>query len=255
MGTKLTRSLKSLRKVLDVRQLRIIRVGAPNYIKRYQPLKETLAKAKRAGLSVGDYIDVTFQIPGATQATIDKMVAVGALGADVQTVCEIGPGSGRYLERVQKIGSIESYEIYETDKDWSQWLANTFDVTVHDADGLSLRDTLDCSVDLVHAHKVFVYLPSIVVCRYFGEMVRVVREGGKIVFDCMSETCMSDAILEKWIAAGIYYPCMMAREFVVSFFERRGCRFCTSFLAPMRPGESEYMVFEKKITENLVTDP
>jgi len=245
MLSKITKSLRGVGSALHGRQDHGSETGIPNYVKRYQPLKETLERARRAGLSVGDYIDATFQVPGATQATIDKLAAAGILGTDVRSVCEIGPGSGRYLERIMRRCPVSKYEIYETDGTWSEWLSDTFGVTARNADGVSLVETADCSIDLVHAHKVFVYLPSIVICRYFAEMIRVARAGGKIVFDCMSEACMADTVLEKWIAAGVYYPCMLSREFVVKYFERRGCRLLTSFFAPMLPGESEYLVFEK----------
>jgi hypothetical protein len=103
--------------------------------------------------------------------------------------------------------------------------------------------------DLVHSHKVFVYLSFVVTCHYFEEMIRVVRSGGWVVFDIVSENCMPDATLEKWITQGIYYPCMMPREFVTDFFARRKCSLQSSFFAPMMPGLSEYLAFVKDRAE------
>jgi SAM-dependent methyltransferase len=210
----------------------------------YQPFRRTLKEARKAGLSVGDYIDAKFHVPGATQSTIDQLAALGIFGANVQRVCEIGPGSGRYLDKVQRLCTPCSYEIYDTDKEWSDWLARTYHVLARDADGRSLHDTPGNSVGLVHAHKVFVYLPFVLTCHYFTEMIRVVRPGGQIVFDIVSESCMPDATLEKWIAGGIHYPCIMPREFVIDFFTRRRCILRSSFFAPMMPGQSEYLVFD-----------
>ena len=106
-----------------------------------------------------------------------------------------------------------------------------------------MRETASGSMDLVHAHKVLVYLPFVVTCQYFDEMIRVARRGGSIVFDIVSESCMGDDMIEKWIASGLYFPCMMPREFVVAFFARRQCSLRGSFHAPMMPGQSEYLVF------------
>lgn len=37
--------------------------------KTYIPLRETLLRAKEARLSVGDYVDAKYNVPGATQET------------------------------------------------------------------------------------------------------------------------------------------------------------------------------------------
>jgi len=225
--------------------LELVRCGQKEYVRSYLPFRETLALAAKAGVSVSDYIDAKYQIPGATQATIDQLAAFGLFGRMVHHVCEIGPGSGRYLEKVQRLCAPCSYQIYETDREWSDWLARTYHVTAHDADGTSLRDTASESVDLIHAHKVFVYLPFIVTFQYFGEMIRVARRGGQIVFDIVSEQCLPDATIHEWITNRTYSRCLIPRGFVVDFFARRQCTLVGSFLAPMLPGQSEYLVFVK----------
>lgn len=235
-----------LNTLLGVTGFQLVRAGENSHvINPYRAFKRTQAEARTAGLSVGDYIDCKFQVPGATQATIDQLASLGILGKGARSICEIGPGSGRYLERVQRLCRPSSYEIYEPDKPWSEWLARRYSVKAHNADGFTLRATTDGSVDLMHAHKVFVYLRSIVMCRYFDEMIRVTRDGGWIVFDIFSENCMTDAALEKWVTAGVFYPCMMSLEFVLGFFRSRGCSLLSRFFAPMKPGESEYLVFVK----------
>src|SRR5262245_3101601 len=75
-------------------------------VSKFIPFEGTLEGAKRAGLSVGDYIDTVInKTPGATQSTIDQMVALGVFSGHIQSVVEIGPGSGRYLEKTIKICS------------------------------------------------------------------------------------------------------------------------------------------------------
>ncbi len=236
---------KKLNAILGLFGFQLLRPNERTHIKSFQPFGHTLKEARKAGLSVGDYIDLKFQVPGATQSTIDRLTAFGIFGDKVHRVCEVGPGSGRYLEKVQRLCATSSYEIYETDQDWSDWLARTYNARAHDADGATLRETANGSIDLVHAHKVLVYLPFVATCQYFDEMVRVARNGGSIVFDIVSESCMGDDMIEKWIASRLYFPCMMPREFVVAFFARRHCSLRGSFHAPMMPGQSEYLVFVK----------
>jgi hypothetical protein len=236
---------KTLNVPLRLGGFELQRRGETGSTKSYIPFRETIRDAAKAGVPVGDYIDAKHQVPGATQATIDQLTELGVLGEKIHSVCEIGPGSGRYLEKVQRLCTPCSYEIYETDKEWSDWLTHTYQVTARDADGTSLRRTVSGSMDLVHAHKVFVCLPTIVTCGYFNEMIRVARRGASIVFDIVSELCMDEAMVEKWIASAIYYPSLLPRDFVINFFARRQCVLRASFFATMRPGKSEYLVFVK----------
>ena len=57
----------------------------------FLPFETTLAEAARAGLSVADYVDVTHNESGATQATIDQMAAYRVFEGNIESVCEIGP--------------------------------------------------------------------------------------------------------------------------------------------------------------------
>jgi hypothetical protein len=238
-------SRKTLNALLRPTGFQLVRPRERAHIIPFQPFKKTLGEASKAGLSVGDYIDRKFHVPGATQKTIDDLAALGILNKDMQTICEVGPGSGRYLEKVQRLCAPRSYQIYETDPEWADWLAQTYRLTAHPADGTTLRDTATGSVDLVHAHKVFVYLPFVVTCQYLIEMIRVARNQGTIVFDIVTENCMPDETIQKWIAGKIYYPCLMSRSLVIDLFTRRQCSLRGSFFAPMMPGQSEYLAFTK----------
>lgn len=236
---------KSLSAALGVAGFELLRLGRTEYVRSFLPLRRTLEEARKAKLSVGDYIDSKYQVPGATQGTIDELVKLGVFRQNADRVCEVGPGSGRYLEKVLELCEPRSYEIYETQQEWSDWLEKTYHIKAHHADGKSLGHTATESVDLIHAHKVFVYLPSIVSCQYFGEMIRVARPGGKIVFDIVSEGCLDDPTIEKWIARGSYYASIMPRQFVIDFFAARDCSLLCSLFAPLGAGRSEYLVFAK----------
>jgi Methyltransferase domain len=212
------------------------------HIIAYQPFAKTQRGAAKEGLSVGDYIDKKFQVPGATDRTVEQLVV---FKTKIETILEIGPGSGRYLERILKRAQPQRYEIYETDSQWADYLAKTYPVVCQYADGSTLSQTPSDSIDLGHAHKVFTYLPVVVCWQYFGELVRVSRKGGYIAFDVVTEACLPDDVLEQFACQKIYYPTIMPRDYVLQFFARRNCRLTQSFFAPMIPGQSEYLVFVK----------
>jgi hypothetical protein len=236
---------KTLSAGLGFAGFELLRRGERDYVKSFLPLRATLQAARKAGLSVGDYVDRRHQVPGATQAAIDQLAGLGVFDRKIQSICEVGPGSGRYLEKVQRLCAPGCYEIYETEREWSDWLVRNYHVKAHDADGKSLSQTASQSIDLAHAHKVFVYLPFVGTCQYFSEMVRVTRPGGYIVFDIVSEECMTDVEIDRWVSSATYYPCITPRAFVINFFARRGCSLRGSFFAPLRPGQSEYLFFVK----------
>ena len=172
---------------------------AANYI----PFKRTMDAARAAALSVGDYVDsVMNKVPGSSQNTIDKMASLGVFSTPVNTVVEIGPGTGRYLEKTLKAARPLRYEIYETAGPWARYLVEEYDLVLQPTDGYSLSGTQDNCADLVHAHKVFSSVPFMVTCCYWQEMVRVIRPGGWAVFDVVTEHCLDVAALETWAKSG-----------------------------------------------------
>jgi hypothetical protein len=213
---------------------------------QYIPFEETLAGAKAAGLTPGDYIDQKHNIPGATQRAVDEMRSLGVFDGAIQTVCEIGPGSGRYLCKTLEACHPAHYEIYETARPWAEYLVREYKVLFRPTDGRSLAHTPTASVNLVQAHKVFVVTPSITTCSYFLEMIRVTAPGGSLVFDCMTEPCMEPGAIERWMSWGSgYYPCLFPRGYLLQFFESRGCSLVGTFFEPMKPGKTETFVFRK----------
>jgi hypothetical protein len=213
------------------------------------PFAQTLGEAQAAGLSVTDYVDSHYNVAGATQDTVDRLAALGALHAGVKRVCELGPGSGRYLEKVQKACRPEAYEVYETALDWRDYVVRTFGVVGHDADGVSMKQTPDRSCDLVQAHKVFPGVPFLSTCRYLLEMARVVRTGGHVVFDVVTEDCMEPATLSSWLGGSAdyqVYPNLLPKQYVRELMGGRGLELVGSFPVPMKPGATECFVFVKR---------
>ncbi|MFF3940951.1 methyltransferase domain-containing protein [Streptomyces phaeofaciens] len=217
----------------------------------FLPFEATMRAARAAGLSVGDHIDEVMNgTPGATQSTIDELRALGVFAAGPNTVLEIGPGSGRYLEKTLKECSPDRYEIYETAAPWADYLVNTFGVVAQPTAGSSLAPTPDGSIDLVQAHKVFNTVTFLCASRYFFEMARVTRPGGRIVFDVMTETCLEPAVVRAWATQGgaghDSYPAAMPRQTCVDLFATLGCSLQAGFLAPMGVASTEVLVFKKE---------
>lgn len=225
----------------------------------YLPLEATLKAAADAGLSVGDYIDTVMnKTPGATQATIDAMSRLGVFEQKGGTIVEIGPGSGRYLERVMRAAAPSRYEIYETAKPWAAHLVRTYGVVWQPTNGYTLDSTPAASVDLVHAHKVFNSINFMPACSLWQEMVRVTRPGGHCVFDIMTERCLSAEMISRWVASGIRagsYPAAMPRGPVVEFFEAARLTLIESFIGPLGPGTTEVFVFRKREQGPEAADP
>jgi SAM-dependent methyltransferase len=222
----------------------------------FMPFKETLAAAKAAGLSVGEYIERR-HLTGSQSArdeTIDGMASFGVFTSPIERVCEIGPGSGRYLERTIARCHPRTYEIYETSSEWRNWLIEQYGVIARSCDGRNLAETESGSVDLVHAHKVFSGLPFLVNAYYFREMARVVRDGGWVVFDLMTESCFTKELLDAWFAADPWEwewsPHMVARDYALNTFTTRGFSLVGSFQVPNFPAVTECIVFRKVPPDN-----
>jgi SAM-dependent methyltransferase len=211
----------------------------------YISAKDTVSGAEREGLSVCDYVEKLWGKQGDTQKVIDQMGSSGAFDKASPTVLEIGAGTGRYLEKVLQTCNPVKYESYETARDWADWLQATYPIVSHKADGVSLKQTQTCSVDLLHAHGVFVYLTFLISYRYFMEIWRVVKDGGYVVFDIISENCLDHPTVCKWLASEHNYPCFLSREYVVSLFEQHDFSLVDTFMNCYGEGKSEYLAFRR----------
>jgi SAM-dependent methyltransferase len=213
-------------------------------IKDWRPAGKTIAAAQKAGLPLGAYIDKTFAEPGATPESVHAMLKLGDLHDKCGTVCEIGAGSGRYAEEVVAALHPDRYEIYETARDWLPWLNRLPNAVIQKCDGHTLSGTPDGSVDLVHAHKLFVYCEFFISAGYLEEMARVVRPGGVVAFDIVTEECLDDETVREWVRmASFYRP--IPREWAVGFMRRRGLALRGSHFAPLPPGTTELLVFRR----------
>lgn len=211
----------------------------------YISAKETLKDAKKYGLSVCDYVEKIWDQVGETQEVIDNMAKLGVFKFNNPAICEIGAGTGRYMDKVIKKCKPERYESYETAIDWSEWLEKEYPIISHPTDGFTLNSTKDNSIDLIHAHGVFVYLPFFDSLRYFKEMDRITTTDSYIVFDCITEDCLATKTLNKWLDSEYNYPQILSEKHIFDFFPDSKYKLIGNFFITYGQGKSKYFVFKK----------
>ncbi len=215
-------------------------------VDQYIPFRGTAKGAKKTGISISEYIDQVYAGVGTTQQTIDRLQKTNILNPSVGRMCEIGPGSGRYLEKVISICKPKYYEIYETAADWRNYLLASYPVVAQPCDGRTLCSTPTGDIDQLHAHRVFMTIPAILSMGYFYEIARVLRSGGIAVFDMMGEECFDRETVLKWIADGATYPIFLPRASVIDLFKGLGLSLIDHFFVNIGAGKSEYLVLQKE---------
>jgi len=173
------------------------------------------------------------------------MLSIAGLSGHVDRVCEIGPGTGRYAERVIAALHPDVYEMYETANDWLPYLRRLPNAKTLPADGRTLGHTASESVDLVHANKVFVYIPLIVTVGYLREMARVTRPGGAVAFDIVTEDCMDTATTNSWVDTGSTLYSMIPRQWTIDLLSHERLTLLGSTFAALNDGKTEILVFRK----------
>lgn len=245
--TVMTRIHTSINRALRPTGVQVVRGWSSDAaIQSFISARRTLAAAQRANLSLTDYIDQFSAKPGATVAAVREMLKLADLSAPAGRVCEIGPGTGRYAEKVIAALQPEVYEAYETARDWLPHLSKLPNVELRDPDGRTLSHTASASVDLVHAHKLFVYVPLVTTVGYWWEMARVVRPGGAVAFDIVTENCMDEATTSTWVSESTTLYSMIPRQWTIDLLDRTGLTLVGSTFVPMSNGRSELLVFRKQ---------
>ncbi|MEU8225739.1 class I SAM-dependent methyltransferase [Kribbella sp. NPDC048915] len=219
-------------------------------ISPFLPARRTIKQAAKAGKSVGDFLDSYSAEPGATAATVDALLEIGHLTPDtVDRVCEIGPGSGRYTARVQAAVQPSWYEVYETASDWIRYLRGELPtLTFRPTDGHTLAPTPSASVDLVHTHKLLGYIPFVTALGYVDEMARVVRPGGVVAFDLITDDCLDDSTTKVWLTEphrmSIYS--VAPRAWLTDFLAQRNLELEGSRFVPLSGGRTELLVYRRR---------
>lgn len=220
----------------------------------YIDAKATVAAATKAGLSVCYYresLEHDSRKQGRRDRIINNLKTRDVL-KNCGTICEIGAGSGIYLEKIIEHCQPVQYEVYETAADWVNFLAETYssstDLRLHEADGNSLRFTSDNSCNLVHAHAVFVYLPMLQVMEYLAECARVCSPGGFIVFDCFLDSSFSYTDVKNWLSGQWRFPVILPRQVIMDLAEENSLESYGQFREIYGDSYVDYLIFRKQIS-------
>jgi phospholipid N-methyltransferase len=216
-------------------------------ISAFLPAKRIVKQANQAGQSVGDFLDSYSAEPGSTAQTVDALLELSGL-TNAERVCEIGPGSGRYSTRILSALRPSSYEVYETAPDWIAYLRQELPSLVfRPADGRTLGSTPSASVDLVHTHKLLGYIPFVTALGYLDEMARVVRSGGTVAFDMITDDCLDDSTTKVWLTEPdrmtIYS--VAPRAWLAGFLAHRDLALVGGRFVPLSGGRTELLVFRR----------
>ena len=219
----------------------------------YIDAKETISKAEAAGKTICEYVEEMWGEIGETDRILSELANLGVL-SPYEEVCEIGPGTGKFLERILLQTNPKKYHIYETDDGWAKYLEKTYNPKVikHQADGRTLKGIKNQSCGLVTAFGVFVYLPALQVFGYFDEMVRICKEGGYIVFDFYQCDNWTTETVKKWQNEGSLYPVLLPKRLILEYFELNGFHEIGNFRKKHGADFSDYLVLKKTRSQSNV---
>lgn len=221
--------------------------------KDYIPARLTVSAAKREKIPICQYLENSESDPrkrGRRDRIIQHLDAAGVF-RECRTVCEIGTGTGMYLEKVLELSHPRRYEIYETSRDWVHYLKKTHSgkndchFLFHPADGHTLKNTISDSCDLVHSHAVFVYIPLLTTFDYLQEAIRVCRVGGYIAFDCMLDTWFNLETVEAWRKSPWRFPVILPEKLLRNWLETQGLRVVSEFSEVYGGSFSNYFILQK----------
>lgn len=225
----------------------------PSEIVSYIDVEPVLSAARAAGLSINDYRErVAFDESGDKRFLGRRDRVYSRLSSIIgqkklATILEIGPGAGAFTEVFLRDYPEVDYQIYELRNDWREYLCRNFGVRGMPCDGISLASTPSVSVDLVHCHATFVYIPMLATLRYLQECARVLRDGGMLIMDVYTEDEMPYETAIKTIHAKHQFHTIIPGKLLSQFFEAGGLNivdtFCEHHTATV---ESRYYVLKKQ---------
>lgn len=87
---------------------------------------------------------------------------------------------------------------------------------------------------------------------HLREMARVVKPGGWIAFDILTENCFTPERLQAWFNSDVWSwewaPNIVPKDFVCKLFADYKVHLADSFLVPLYPANTECCVFRKSPT-------
>jgi phospholipid N-methyltransferase len=216
----------------------------------FDPLR-VVEEARSRRLSLCEYLE-RFNVGGVGRRR-DAIVSALTqyIPKQLDTVLEIGAGTGMFLEKIIELYSPRKYEVYETALGWVKYLrtqySNRVDLRCHNADGITLHNTKAESVDAVFAHGVFVYLPLIVTFGYLEEAVRVLTRTGVLVFDCFIAERFGIDTIRQWQNDPYKYkfPTTISQSLIGELAARSELTIAGTFDVKYHASNSTYFVLRK----------
>jgi len=217
----------------------------------YLSAQDTITAAEAAGISVDDYLETHAKWTGFKTSMSDAFGRFLALRPCISKttlplrVVEIGPGTGRAIKLLLASLKIDCYHIYEPDEGWSQYLVRKYAITACPCDGETLRSEPSSTIDLVHAHNVFVYLSFLNTIQYLREIGRVLRPEGTAWCDFYIEENFGEEDILQWLSSEERYPVLWSREFLVEQLARADLRIVSEYPGKIGTGTSTYFILGK----------
>ncbi|MEU4191648.1 phospholipid methyltransferase [Kribbella sp. NPDC026611] len=181
-----------------------------------------------------------------TEFDVAAMLNLSGLSGRVDRVCELGAGTHECAECMIAALGVDVYEVYGTPgARLGQWHGLP-QVVMRPPYARSLVDTESGSVDLVHAQQLFVRRPFVTVVGYLEEMIRVARPGGTVAFGAITEYCIDDVVLRRWIDGDSTDCHVLPRAWTIDMLDRRGLTLLGSYVQLITTGRSELLVFRKR---------
>jgi len=217
---------------------------------RYIEVDSVVANAIKADSTICDFLEDEkskesgcSRIKGRRDRIVENLTAYG-ISRNVESVLEIGPGSGNFTEIYSK--SCDKYEIYEMHAGWAAYLKKQYNVLVKQCDGSSLKGTTDNSIDIIHAHAIFVYIPILTVYDYLEEAARVLKPDGKMVFNIFTNKTFSIDNTMKWKNSEHRFPVIVPEILLIDFIDRLGLSIVGKFEEIYGPAcSAEYFILQK----------
>lgn len=215
----------------------------------YISVADTQKAAKEKNQTILQYLETIWGLETAAKKIIAQVETSKHLTTSPLSIVEIGAGTGAYTAQVfNALGkeNIARYQIYETSKDWSAHLAQTYPVETPEASGYQLESTTELSADLIHAHGVFVYTSFITTSSYFNEIFRIAKINGIVAFDVFDESCFTKDTINAMINAKQTYFNIVPEAYIMETFAQNGFELVHHFPAEWGTGQSRYFVFSRK---------
>jgi SAM-dependent methyltransferase len=226
-------------------------IGTP-----YLDARATLRSAREQGVSLATLLARQVDDPrklGLEDRVVEAMEQRGLLG-DARSVIEIGPGTGPYLERFATRGVVCQYHAYEPDVHWRRYLRRTVcprypgcRFVLPAADGESLRESASGRFDLVQAHFVFTYIPTVKTLAYVAEAARVLRPGGHLVADFFLDDTFDVEVVRAWLDRRWKYAVVTPRLVLEHWLDACGLAIVDRFAELRGASTGTYLILRREM--------